>query len=984
MIQHSLQEPSPINSHTEDLLPASAGVEKSFRLSSFFRRRGYLLLAFFIPALLMFAVYAVWGVHPFGESSVLVLDLNGQYVYFFQALRDFVYGEGSLLYSFSRALGGEYLGIYAYYLASPLSYIVALFPEHMLLEALYTILVIKVGLCGLTMAIYLRVSRKIQKPLCVAFSILWALSAYAVVYQHNTMWIDCVALFPLLVLGLERIIDRRGCLLFILSLGCCLLFNFYIGYMCCLFCLLYFFVYYAASGNVPGERHHFGRALLRVGASSILGILLSCIIVLPTYVSLQFGKTEFSVPNFSFTSRFDILNFLSKLFVGSYDTVRPEGLPLLYCGIVVVLLAPLYFICRRVPLREKISYGLLALFLAFCMTCNTLDMVWHGFQQPNWLNYRYSFMLCFLLILFAAQAMQDLRQIGMRPLIVTAAALVLLLGIMQKMDFENLPDLSSVWLSTALILIYSLLLFAFSRPDIKHAAAIILCGVVSAEAFGAALLNLNSLHNDVVISSYASYHDFIDALQPIVDEVKSSDTSFYRMEKVMNRYTNEPLSLGYRGLSNSTSTLNTETIDFLFDMGYASKSHWSKYIGGTPVNDSLVGLKYIIDYSYEEHPLFEEYKSDANTVYTAFLNPYALSLCVAANEEIKNLNPDDYDSPFTYMNAMVSALLGREVELWVGLDFSDQTYTNAKYSTVVGHHAYDRVNSDSKVNVHFFYDIPHSGDYYVYLVTDYWREVSLRFDGYDLGSFFGNESWCISKPVYIEKTDRARMTMSFDCDNMYLKEDALYVYYLDEDLFKEVFAELAKGNYQIDSFSDTQFKGTIYAAEDGTVWTTIPYDTGWHVKIDGENVPIYKLCDALIGFDISAGEHTLELRYMPACFVVGSALSVFGLLLLLCCLFLRPKIRPRWDAWLAQRDSEAERRTAERMQKYEEEEEEERCANNSSAESKDAVPALTESECVSESDKPTEPKAEYRKNPNKSDACPSGIDKPISDQNQPH
>ena len=87
----------------------------------------YLVFCFIIPVLLMYLIYLAMEIHPFGDGSVLVLDLNGQYVYFFEALRNAIFGEGSLLYSFYRALGGEFIGMYAYYLASPLSYLVALF-----------------------------------------------------------------------------------------------------------------------------------------------------------------------------------------------------------------------------------------------------------------------------------------------------------------------------------------------------------------------------------------------------------------------------------------------------------------------------------------------------------------------------------------------------------------------------------------------------------------------------------------------------------------------------------------------------------------------------------------------------------------------------------------------------------------------------------------------------------------------------------------
>ena len=93
----------------------------------FWQEYGYLTLSIAIPAFIIYLVYVAMGLHPIGDGCVLVLDLNGQYVWFFEALRNFVRGDADLLYSFSRALGGEFLGIYAYYLASPLSFDVLIF-----------------------------------------------------------------------------------------------------------------------------------------------------------------------------------------------------------------------------------------------------------------------------------------------------------------------------------------------------------------------------------------------------------------------------------------------------------------------------------------------------------------------------------------------------------------------------------------------------------------------------------------------------------------------------------------------------------------------------------------------------------------------------------------------------------------------------------------------------------------------------------------
>ncbi|MBQ1962808.1 MAG: YfhO family protein, partial [Clostridia bacterium] len=207
----------------------------------------YLLLCMILPAILMYLMYLAKGIHPFGDGCVLVLDLNGQYVWFFEALRNFVKGDADLLYSFSRSLGGEFLGMYAYYLASPLSYLLALFPRDRMLEGLLFLFLLKTAICGGTFGYYMHKTLKEPKPIAtVIFSLFYALSAYAVVQQHNTMWIDALMWLPLITLGIEELIKHGQFKRYTIFLALTLLSNFYIGYMVCIYCLLYFFAYYIA------------------------------------------------------------------------------------------------------------------------------------------------------------------------------------------------------------------------------------------------------------------------------------------------------------------------------------------------------------------------------------------------------------------------------------------------------------------------------------------------------------------------------------------------------------------------------------------------------------------------------------------------------------------------------------------------------------------------------------------------------------------
>lgn len=881
--------------------------------------KAYLFFSFLLPASLMFVIYAVMGTFPFGRSSVLVLDLNGQYVYFFEALRDFVYGEGSLLYSFGRALGGEFMGIYAYYLASPLSYIVCLFPKHAILEALYTMFVLKCGLCGLTFGYYLHCSAKVKsKAATVMFSTMYALCAYCVVYQHNTMWIDCVFLLPLVALGIERLIAERKYALFTISFALAVLSNFYIGYMMCFFVAIYsVYAYFSRTpeeNNPLGERWHFFRSVLRVALFSAIALAISMIITMPAVYALSFGKNTFQNPTFPPNQRFDFLDLLSKFFIGSYDTVRPEGLPVVYSGILALFCLPLYFISRKRSSRERVGTAILIVFFILCFNFNPVDMAWHGFQLPNWLNYRYSFMLCFVILVAGRKAYEEMGEYAPKIFLGIAAFLALAVAVMQKLDLKNMPDFAAVWLSLAFIAVYCIGLSFANRSAAKETCAAVMCVLVSLEMFSAGLLNLVDLDEDVVISSYDSYHDFIDKIQPIVDEVKDADPSFYRMEKNEHRKVNDPLALGFRGLSNSTSTLNASTILFLQQMGYSSKSHWSKYLGGTPVSDTLLGLKYLI--AKQDDKTVDElwgspYLTDEENGYVAYRNAYALSLAYAVNSKLtevylndpnKDLDEDDEDriaykelrNPFDRMNKIITAMLGSETEIQVFKKLPEPSisYDNLNVTFASLHKKYAPINSKAGATLELGTSAVGDGVVYCYFPSSYPREVDLTLNGQSYGTYYGNETCRIVDLGSFSDGDAINIKMKLKKDDLYILSGQTYFWYIDDEVFREAMTALGQSCYQIEEYTETHFKGTITAGEDQTtVFTSIPYDEGWNVYLDGKRVEVYETLDALLAFDITPGTHTLELRYLSRAIFWGRVFTAIGLTAFILILVFDKKLR---------------------------------------------------------------------------------------------
>lgn len=865
----------------------------------------YLAYCFGIPAVLYFLIYLSMGLHPFGNGSVLVLDLNGQYVYFYEALRNAVCGDNSLLYSFARQLGGEFLGIYAYYIASPLSYIVCLFPQDRMLEALLCIFLIKAGISGITMGYYLhKTAERLNKTNVVICSVLYSMCSYAVVQQHNSMWIDALMWLPLLTLGIEELIKNKKYKLFVIMLALTLISNFYIGYMTCIYTAAYFFFYYFAHNennrnNPSEEKNHFLKSFLRIGCFSVIAIGISMVIVASAYYSLQFGKNEFSNPNFSFSVRFDIIDFITKFFPGSYDTVRPEGLPFVYCGILTLFCVPIYFLSKKFTTREKVfSSGLIAFFV-LSFSINTLDMIWHGFQKPNWLNYRYSFMLCFFLIALAYKGMGQIRRTSSRTVGFIGALLVLFLAVAQKFEYhavverisgkvefdQPLKTLEVIWLSVFCIIMVGIILCVMIRTKRRQTAALMLLVFVCIEAFGSGIVNCVEFGNDVIYSSYSSYNDFVGSLRPLTDSIVENDPSFFRYEKNVHRKYCDNMALNIRGLTNSTSTLNKETINFLKNLGYASKSHWSKYLGGNIITDSLLGIKYIIDSENADISKYYDLTdlepvNVNNTDYYAYINNYALSLAYSVNESVL-----DYEfkgkTPMENINGLLSAMIGSSetVNFFVPVE-TEETTSNLSTKTNSSYYEYRPEVTGSAATLTYTFTAEKDAEYFFYLPSDYPREVDLKINNKSSGTFYASETTRIISLGFFNEGDSVNVGMTLKADVLYTIPNVSSVYYIDLDLAQDTLSDLAQEQMIIsDDWKEHHITGTYFTENDKTtVFTTLPYDEGWKLYVDGEETDYVKALSAVIAFNIdTAGEHTIEFKYSPKTFTLGLAISILSL-----------------------------------------------------------------------------------------------------------
>ena len=282
--------------------------------------------------------------------------------------------------------------------------------------------------------------------------------------------------------------------------------------------------------------------------------------------------------------------------------------------------------------------------------------------------------------------------------------------------------------------------------------------------------------------------------------------------------------------------------------------------------------------------------------YTVWESPYALSLAYGVNEDLADLEiHDTYTTPFERMNAVVGAMLGEDVEIFKPVAHNENIHSEGMMrSSVAGHLKFEKVEAGGAHRINITLTAPDDKVLYCYFPSDYLRECYLYVNGLKYGSVFGNESDRIIELGRFEAGEEITASLEPLSDNMYIANEGYFFWQLDEEAFGEYMPRLSDNQYIIDKYSDDSFSGSINIGSDSTlVFTSIPFDEGWQIKLDGKKVPTFEVLDGLIAFRAEPGEHTLTMKYRPACLYYGLAVSVTGAALFACAWIVDETLRKK-------------------------------------------------------------------------------------------
>ena len=838
------------------------------------------ILAFILPFLFLGYGFIQNKMHPFGDQQFLVTDLWHQYYPFFQLLQEKLTEGGSLLYSWRTGMGTNFLALMAYYAASPLNLISLFIPQTELRTGMMVILMIKFSCAGLFMAMMLRYVFGKNDVTITMFGVMYALCSYMMGYYWNTIWIDTVALLPLVMLGLTALVREGKYRTYVISLGLALISNYYIAYFICIFTVLAFFCL-CWFENVKLKQ--FGKKFGLITGCSLLGAGLASWILLPAYFALQLTHSA----NNSFPKEIKFYEAWQDILANMLAFTEPtskEGLPNLYAGLLPVLLIGVFLVAKNIRLREKICSVALLAFIVISCNMNYLNFIWHGFHFTNMLPYRFSFLFSFVLLVTGYRALQILLEDKLNLLywlaMIVVGAFFCFLGYQSGIQEEDHKFVFSCAILGAVYLVVIFLRLFAPRQIVQLLLSCVLVYEMGVQA-------VNGV-DAVGSSGYDSYPTKNENVQVLLREAEKQDNDlFYRTELSMWYSLNDPSLYYYNGVSQFSSMANESISTYMRMLAIPASEAGNRYFyaNTSPLTNLMTDVQYVIAKDGYNADTFSMSETASSGECTMYRTNYPLGLGFMTPQKTKDFVFYENDNAFERQNALFRALTGVDKDLFTAVDIVNVGH--AGYDVIrksYGNYSYTRKeDAGSKSYLKYNYNPTKDGMVYATMKVT---------DGDNMDVYLNEKkvhSYNISRQPYITPIGNfmAGEKVTLRCE---MKEEnktgtvEVYLFQLNEDVFEEGYKNLYnKGVLDLVEFSDTKVKGNVSAAESGCLYLSIPYEEGWTAYVDGKKAELYPVFDAMCALDLEEGEHTVTLKYSPKGFIPGVIIMIgsIGVLIVL-------------------------------------------------------------------------------------------------------
>ncbi|SEK42231.1 YfhO family protein [Ruminococcus albus] len=810
-----------------------------------------------IMAVILYA-YKLDGAFPFGKGTVAWGDMIQQVVPLLIDFKDMLAGKDGVFLNFNNASGMNMWAVIFFFLASPFSFLVVFIKKTDMLYFANILVMLKLMVCGGTASLYLYKTRKKLYPVWIAaLGTLYGLCGYGLLYYQNVIWLDMMYLFPLMLLTLEMLCEKKRVLPYTLVLAAMMVVNYYIGYMVVIFIMLFIGI---ALCNIRRESSG-GETAVRFAVGSVMAALLTAVVWLPSLLQYtQSGrvKEEFfsSVKNCGFLT--------------TYETV----LPTILCS-AFVLTAVFFFSCDGKSRSRKLNnYLTLSILTLIPIIVEPINLMWHTGSYMSFPS-RFGFITVFMLTVCTAMYLEERDTIPrenkltdhIAVIIPALVATYLFIDLITDFIEKNREtagkytrslwgDRNSLQICVAMFLLMSamsvLMLLLYRRGLLSTRTLSIICtALILCESFANTRIYLTNpvLNDPERAENQNKVYDLADRIDD--DElfrVKTDGKLFY---------VNLVGTLGYGSISHYTS-LNSQDYMFMMKrMGVSSNWMDVGSYGGTELTDMLMSIKYKIVRGEAENAVYsnEEYSITENS---AFLPSGIILGDISAIEgelpdmsrsEIQQFICDNvltdnavktYSFDGTENGSGYTVACGETRELTLDISGRQSIYFDA----------FDRPKVALGSEIDGSFDIMVNGSM---IKTGY---PSGEFNGLLKLGEFENETVTITAKVKKDTDLRSLGVTAIDTDKLYSAAEAA-----------KTVGFTRKGG---------KLTGSINANAGQYCLINVPYTDGLRVRINGKSTPCIRVLGDLTAVELTDGENDITVTAMPKGFIAGLIMSIAG------------------------------------------------------------------------------------------------------------
>lgn len=865
-------------------------------IKEFIKKNWFYMAAIIIPWLIAVIHSYFADTWVTGNGSLIIGDTREQLVPFAYELWEKVHAGESLLYTWNLAAGCDFHAVIGYFL-SPFTILLLLFPKTWIPDMIQFTMIMKWALTSFTMVYFFYNTKhntlKYHKGLVSLFlGLAFALSNSVINYLIYIQFGDITICFPLLLLLVEKMVEKKSWKTYYLLLTFCIISNSYMMFGICLFLIMWFVM------QLNGKVQEKWKKFWLFAGTSVLSALTAVFLVIPSLAITQERlATTSGMDRISYA--FSILMkptvFIKQLFLFPMIDPPHEITPNIYFSVLGIVLA-LFFVFIKISKKRKLYMCAMTTLMIASFFVGVLSLVWHLFNVPNGVFHRFSNIFIFVmlfLVLYVFIHLQDIKikHIAFVGALLIAGFIITFFSIDEYLTF--IPYLGTI----LLLVLYVMLMFLFGRKSISYSKMLV---VLSIFGMLELILNANYAFTLYDAKTYSINDKETFNVQELMrEEVNLADGERITTGNLMSNIT----MLGNKASDSGFVSAINGRMQYFYDrlgMGVNGKVEYTSK-GASPLINLIMNIRYGIGLDEMDFSDAEKVKTKGS--YQLYKMNRLAGLGYMVDSDVANWNITS-EPCFVIQNTFVEKTVGGE-PIFTGVepkakcfDINNKEIKRNSELERNGAYVYNYTSEFGNMNDSIQMDIyiEEDMDLYMFSLSAFLAKINVFVDDVMIHK---DMKPYIQGTYHIGKVKKGQKISFVAISNMGVEKNADMFWFLrfakfNEEAYAKAYEKLSANVYEIETMESDYVKGSIEADKDGIMMTSIQAVDGFTVYVDGKETEYETIGGALIGVPLKAGKHAVEFKYRTPHLTFARTVSAcaFAVFLLLCFIGWKRKNAP--------------------------------------------------------------------------------------------